>query len=110
MIGSTMWRSLGLGVGNADLQYSQTAAENWVFVDVEDREMYATAWQKWVDAEGADDKYFGLIAIAADGTGGATHALINVSESLGAQFDSQNDPAALSRFRQEVRDISLVAD
>ena len=110
LIGSTMWRSLGLGVGNADLQYSQTAAENWVFVDVEDREMYATAWQKWVDAEGADDKYFRLIAIAADGTGGATHALINISESVGAQFDSQNDPAALSRFRQEVREIREIKE
>jgi hypothetical protein len=106
IVSSTMWQSLGLNGGNSDIQNSPMAAGNWICVSVDD----PAAWQEWADAEASEGRQFGLIAIAADGTGGATHAVLNTARSPGAQFAEQNDQTAFNRFRKSVIGIREVKE
>jgi hypothetical protein len=105
-----MWRSLGLSGGNTDVPDSPMAAGNWIFMKVDDPAAYAEAWQSMVDSQADEDRLSTLLAIPADGAGGATHAVINTARSPGSQFAPQNDQAAFARFREEVSEIREITE
>ena len=86
------------------------AAGNWIFMQVDDPAAYANAWQEWVRAEDSKNRLFTLLAISADGTGGATHAAINTARSPGTQFASQNDQAAFEEFLEKVSGIREITE
>ena len=83
IVSSMMWRSLGLSGGNTDVPDSPMAAGNWIFMKVDDPAAYAEAWQSMVDSQADEDRLSTLLAIPADGAGGATHAVINTARSPG---------------------------
>jgi len=86
------------------------AAGNWIFMKVDDPAAYAEAWQSMVDSQADEDRLSTLLAIPADGAGGATHAVINTARSPGSQFAPQNDQAAFARFREEVSEIREITE
>jgi hypothetical protein len=106
IVSSVMWRSLGLSGGNAEVLDSPMAARNWIFMQVDDPVAYVDAWQEWVEAEDSKDRHSTLLAIPADGTGGATHVLINTARSPGAFFTPYINQAAFQEFREKVRGIN----
>ena len=110
IVSSMMWRSLGLSGGNTDVPDSPMAAGNWIFMKVDDPAAYAEAWQSMVDSQADEDRLSTLLAILADGAGGATHAVINTARSPGSQFAPQNDQAAFERFREEVSEIREITE
>lgn len=110
IVSSMMWRSLGLSGGNTEVSDAPMAAGNWIFMQVDDPAAYAEAWQEWVDASASEDRLSTLLAIPADGTGGATHAVINTARSPGAQFALQNNQAAFEEFRQKVSGIREIIE
>ena len=110
IVSSMMWRSLGLSGGNTEVTDSPMAAGNWIFMQVDDPVAYADAWQEWIKAEDSKDRLSTLLAIPADGTGGATHAVINTARSPGAQFAPQNNQAAFEEFREKVSGIREITE
>jgi hypothetical protein len=110
IVSSMMWRSLGLSGGNTDVPDSPMASGNWIFMKVDDPAAYAEAWQSMVDSQADEDRLSTLLAIPADGAGGATHAVINTARSPGSQFAPQNDQAAFARFREEVSEIREITE
>ena len=77
---------------------------------VDDPAAYAEAWQEWVEAEDSKDRLSILLAIPADGTGRATHAVINTARSPGAQFAPQNNPAAFVEYIEKVSGIREITE
>ena len=110
IVSSMMWRSLGLSGGNTEVPDAPMAAGNWIFMQVDDPAAYADAWQEWIEAEDSKDRLSTLLAIPADGTGGATHAVINTARSPGAQLDPQNNQAAFEEFRGKVSGIREITE
>ena len=110
IVSSVMWRSLGLSGGNTEVLDSPMAAGNWIFMQVDDPLAYADAWQEWVEAEDSKDRLSTLLAIPADGTGGATHVVINTARSPGALFAPLNNPAAFAEYREKVSGIREITE
>ncbi|MDA0806101.1 MAG: hypothetical protein O3A23_10700, partial [Proteobacteria bacterium] len=105
IVSSVMWRSLGLSGGNREVLDSPMAARTFTFIQVDDPVAYADAWQEWVEAENSKDIHSAMFAIPADGTGGATHAVIHTARSPGALFAPLNNPAAFAEYREKVSGI-----